>query len=144
MPRQFNILLVDDDLHVRQALGEALSEENYQVALAADGPEAVRQLQQTGERGIDAVLLDLRLGLENGWTLLSHFNRLRPGLPVIVMTGTRGEQVPLCARECAALMEKPLDLHRLFETLRIVTARHEVTHHRLGSTRLESEDRSAA
>ena len=144
MGRHANILLVDDDLSVRQALGEALAVENYHVALAATGPEAVRHLEERGEHEIDAVLLDLRLGPEDGWNLFSRLTRMQPGLPVIIMTGTRGEQVPVSATDCVALLEKPLDLRQLFETLRDVTAERERTQQRIGSSPLEAQHRPAA
>jgi DNA-binding NtrC family response regulator len=120
MGRQPSILLVDDDSQVREALGEALVDENYDVTLAANSQEAVHQLQET--KRIDAVVLDLSIGTEGGWTLLSHLTTIQPALPVILMTGGRGEALPGSVRKCVALMEKPLDIRRLFATLRSVTA----------------------
>ena len=120
MGRQPSILLVDDDSQVREALSEVLVDENYEVTLAANSQEAVHQLQEA--KGIDAVVLDLSIGPEGGWTLLSHLATMQPALPVILMTGGRGEALPGSARKCVALMEKPLDIRRLFATLRSVTA----------------------
>jgi DNA-binding NtrC family response regulator len=142
MERQRCILLVDGDLNIRQALGEALTEENYQVALAANGAEAVRHLHPPQQ--IDAVLLDLRLGPENGWMVLSHLLRMKPGLPVIVMTGARGEVVPLVVNAAVTVVEKPLDLRRLFETLRLVTAERDPVQRRTGFSPAETPNRSAA
>ena len=145
MGRQASILLVDDDLNVRQALGEALAVENYQVALAASGDEAVRRLREKGGTEFDAVLLDLRLGPGNGWQVFDHLTTLHPCLPVIIITAAREQEALIGARQCVAVMEKPLDLPRLFDTLRSVTARREpYSQQRIGSSSLEAQDRSAA
>jgi DNA-binding NtrC family response regulator len=142
MERQRRILLIDGDVNVRQALGEALTDENYEVALAANGPEAMRHLRPPQQ--IDAVLLDLHLGPDNGWMVLSHLLRMKPGLPVIVMTGARGEVAPLVADAAVMVIEKPLDLRRLFETLRLVTAERDPVQQRIGFSPVGTWNRSAA
>jgi DNA-binding NtrC family response regulator len=139
MARQANILLIDDDLSVRQALGEALTVENYQVALAANGPEADQHLRQRGERRIDAVLLDLSLGPECGWNVFDRLMSQHPQLPVIVMTASRGQPTASRVQNCVALMEKPLDLPLLFATLRQVTANGEPKAQLLGPKSSESK-----
>jgi DNA-binding NtrC family response regulator len=112
------VLLIDDDTQVREALGEALAAEDYRVALAASGSEALCRLQEPGR--VDAVLLDLMLGEENGWTLFERLTSLAPSLPVILITAARGQRPP--DRSGVALMEKPLNLSLLFEILREFTA----------------------
>jgi DNA-binding NtrC family response regulator len=143
MERQRTILLVDDDPHVRQALGEALTDENYQVALAANGPEAVEHLREPRSE-IDAVLLGLRLGLEDGWNVLCRLAALQPGLPVILMSGTRGACPPRLPGAPVTVLEKPLDLRRLFKTLQHVTARPEPVQPPTVPHPRDVQDRSAA
>src|SRR2546427_11598926 len=63
MTKQTSILLIEDDLMVRQALGQALAVENYHVVPAANRHEALREV---GQRQIDIVLLDLNPRGENG------------------------------------------------------------------------------
>jgi DNA-binding NtrC family response regulator len=112
-PRR-NILLVDDDPGVREALGEALCCRNYHVVPAACGREAVRELASTP---IDIVLLDLNLGPESGWSTFQELISLQPLLPIIIITGQphlyEGNEIP----GARAFMEKPLDLPVLFEIL---------------------------
>jgi DNA-binding response OmpR family regulator len=125
MKRTPSILLVDDDFHVRQALGEVLATENYDVSLAANGDEAIRQLRQPEAPAIGAVLLDLMSGPENGWAIFRRLARLNPALPVIVLTSRRDQKAAAAAHRCVALMQKPLDLPLLCKTLRSVTAGRE-------------------
>ena len=113
------VLLVDDNSSVRQSLTRALSFENYEVVAAANGAEAMRGL---GGNSIDVVLLDQDLGLESGWDLLEQFRKLQPGLPVIIMTA-RPERPARSTQIVDALMEKPLDLPMLFQTLDSLAAR---------------------
>jgi len=56
---------------------------------------------------VDAVILDLHLGEEDGSDLFHRLTALDPNLPVILMTATRGYQPPPFGPRCAALLEKP-------------------------------------
>ena len=60
------ILVVDDEPAVREAIERALRLEGYEVALAADGHEA---LERIGQRPPDAVVLDLLMPRVDGLEL---------------------------------------------------------------------------
>ena len=109
-----NILLVDEDLPVRQALERALTVENFQVVFAASGHEAV---QRFGEYQIDVLLLGLNSRNESGWDTVKRLIALQPLLPVIITTGRPGHQVSADAPAVDAWMEKPLDLPILIQTI---------------------------
>jgi DNA-binding response OmpR family regulator len=114
-----SILLVDDDGAVRQALGEALTSENYRVFSAANRTEALHELRQ---QPIDALLLDLDPQTEDGWETVGRLNALWPALPIVAMTA-RGEQKKVSGpRPVRALLEKPLDLPILIRLLRKLTS----------------------
>jgi DNA-binding response OmpR family regulator len=109
-----NILLVDDDSSVREALGQALCNERFHVVSAANGPEALRKF---GENQIDIALLDLNLGAESGWDTFHRLSGLQPLLPIIVMSARSDSFANASASAAAAVMEKPLDMSLLFEKL---------------------------
>src|SRR5262245_28817505 len=109
-----NILLVDDDCSVREALGQALCNERFHVVSAANGPEALRKF---GENQIDIALLDLNLGEESGWDTFHRLSGLQPLLPIIVMSARSDSFANASASAAAAVMEKPLDMPLLFEKL---------------------------
>jgi DNA-binding response OmpR family regulator len=115
MTREIIILLIDDDLMVRQALGHVLAMENYRVVPAANRQEA---LHEFGKRQIDIVLLDVNPRHENGWETVQHLTAIQPRVPVVGMTA-RAEQQQSTSRSCAvdALMEKPLNVPVLIQTL---------------------------
>jgi CheY-like chemotaxis protein len=113
MRRQKNILLVEGDLMVRQALGQALAVENYNVVPAANGQEALHEVRQ---HPIDIVLLDLSPRGENGWETLQRLTTLQPHMPVVAMTA-RPEPANSNAHGVDVLLEKPLNLTVLIRTL---------------------------
>lgn len=74
-----NILMIEDDLHIGNALEEILINEGYGVIRAYSGTEAVLVLSHTLP---DLVLLDLMLPGLSGEEVLSYMK----GIPVIVMS----------------------------------------------------------
>jgi DNA-binding NtrC family response regulator len=112
-PRQGRILLVDTDTEVRASMAYALESEGYPVRAAATAEEALAYV----DAEIDVVLLDLGLPDASGWDLFEGIKALHPSLPIVVTT-TRSDQYQSASRAGAtALMEKPLYLPRLIETL---------------------------
>jgi CheY-like chemotaxis protein len=115
MTKSKNILLIDDDLTIRQALGQALAVENYRVVPAANRHEALRH---AGQQPFDIVLLDLNPRNENGWETVQGLTAIQPHLPVVAMTARPEQQEQnSSAHGVDALLEKPLNLSALFQTL---------------------------
>ncbi len=81
---KFTILVADDERNIREGLAEALRLEGYEVALAADGEEALRAVE---EGRIDLVVTDLRMPKVSGNEVLKRVAGSYPGMPVIVLTG---------------------------------------------------------
>jgi len=115
-PENFRVLLVDDDVAVVAALSEVLQGEGFKVIPASDGHDAIRNFKATG--GVDIVLLDLRMPGLNGWETLDWFTWSRPLLPVIIITALPDQQAAMEAAGVGALLEKPLDIPLLLETMR--------------------------
>ena len=109
-----SVLLVDDDLGIRQALTHALMLEEFRVVSVANGRDALHQFE--GQR-IDVVLLDLNLGPESGWDTFHKLKEICPRLPVVIMTGYP-ERAFSGVDRAEAFMEKPLDLAILFRKLK--------------------------
>jgi CheY-like chemotaxis protein len=108
------ILLADDDDEVLAALSSVLTSEGYEVIVAKNGREAIEQFL---ERHIDVALLDLNMPVKGGWEAFERLTTIHPLLQVIVITA-RPDQYPLAiAAGVAALMEKPLDLPLLLQTI---------------------------
>ncbi len=80
------ILVVEDEVEIRQNLCECLQQLGYQVLQAADGIEAVEVFTQ-GKGKIDLVLTDLVMPRMSGQELWSRLTRLNPGIRFLFMSG---------------------------------------------------------
>ena len=82
MPRG-SILVVDDELEIREGLEALLTSENFEVILAETGEAG---LQTLDTHPFDLVLLDVSLPDRNGLEMLQEIHRRDPQLAVIVIT----------------------------------------------------------
>jgi two-component system response regulator HydG len=114
------ILLVDDDVSVVAALGGVLRSEGYEVLQAFDGHEALEHFRTAG--GADLALLDLNMPVKGGWDTFEQLTSINPLLPIIVITARPGQYPLALAAGVAALMEKPLEIPLLIETVRNLLA----------------------
>jgi CheY-like chemotaxis protein len=100
------ILIADDDSSIRNGLKKLLTRADYDVALAADGSQAVDRFFS---EPIDLLVLDLNMPGKDGWAACENITRMNPYVPMIIMTGLP-DQFPIAsAAGAGALLEKPLD-----------------------------------
>lgn len=84
------VLIVDDAPAFRAAARELLAIRGYGIAgEAADADEAIALVRSAAP---DAVLLDVRLGDDDGFALAARLTRDRPELPVLLTSATRDER----------------------------------------------------
>jgi PAS domain S-box-containing protein len=79
------VLLVDDDRLVRETLAAQLEAEGHFVLSASGAKEALSLLGTNA--GIEILVTDLAMPGMNGLTLIEEAQRLRPGLPAILLSG---------------------------------------------------------
>lgn len=77
------ILVVDDDVSIRQALDIALTKAGYEVLQARDGEEATRLWRDSGA---DLVIVDIWMPKKGGLQVLRELRAHSPSTPVIAMT----------------------------------------------------------
>lgn len=82
-PRAPRLLIADDDIALRTSLKKIYTKAGYDVALAADGEEAV-QLART--QPFDLAVIDLSMPKLNGVEVLKEIKRFAPRMPVIILT----------------------------------------------------------
>ncbi len=82
---QKRILVIDDEVLIRHALADYLSECGYETATAADGVEG---LATAHAQPFDAVLVDLRMPRVDGLEVVATLKAEQPELPVVVVSGT--------------------------------------------------------
>src|SRR4051794_21088300 len=82
------ILVVDDQEMMRDSLATALARDGHKVVAAGDGAAAVQRLTAPGGAAgrFDLLITDLKIARMTGIELLQEAKRLRPDMPVILMT----------------------------------------------------------
>jgi two-component system, NtrC family, nitrogen regulation response regulator NtrX len=112
-----HILVVDDEADIRSLLKEILSEEGYEVDVAANATQArASRARQTP----DLVLLDIWMPDVDGITLLREWSTTNAeGCPVVMMSGHGTVETAVEATRLGAFdfVEKPLSLAKLLRTV---------------------------
>lgn len=84
MPRSKKIMVVDDEVGIRELLFDVLSKEGFAVTLAKDGQDS---LQQMRNRRFDLVITDIDMPRVNGLELLRRMKRAGRKEKIIIMSG---------------------------------------------------------
>jgi len=122
---QFNILILDDETIVANSLKRILLDDEWRVFTANDYEQAEQILKETP---IDLLLLDYKLGQQNGITLLKRFKEINPGLIVIMITAYGNIELAVEAMKAGAYdfiqkKEKPdfirLNVRRAVDNIRL-------------------------
>ena len=116
MPRPKTVLIVEDDLTIRDVLQDQLEEDGYDVIPAANGKQALDYLTFDSSPHPDLIILDLMTPIVTGWQVLERL-RADPVLariPVIVVTAISGNK----PSGAYALLRKPFRLDALVDTVR--------------------------
>src|SRR5881394_3072549 len=108
------ILLVDDDRSIRESLSKILRAENYEVVLGENGQDAI---EKQGAEHIDLLILELNMPVKNAWATLERLVGINPLLPVVIITGRSNQRALAETAGADALMEKPLDVPLLLQTI---------------------------
>jgi two-component system OmpR family response regulator len=116
-----HILIIDDDPQIRSLLQEYLTENELRVSAASTGEEMSRILN---EAAIDLVVLDLRLGGEDGMAIARSL-RDRSAVPIVMLTGVREEADRVMGLELGAddYLTKPFSPRELLARIRTVIRR---------------------
>jgi len=122
--RAMNVLLVEDDLDLVQALGRALAARGFALVTCRDGLEALALCQR---RRFDAIVLDLSLPDLDGLEVLARLRGRDDATPVLILTarGAVGERVMGLNAGADDYLTKPFDLDELEARLRALIRRHQ-------------------
>jgi two-component system nitrogen regulation response regulator GlnG len=110
------VLIADDDSAIRTVLGQALTRAGYSVRSTATAAALWRWVSE-GQG--DAVVTDVVLPDENAFDVIPRIKKLRPTLPVIVMSAKNTIMTAITAAERGAYdyLPKPFDLNALVQTV---------------------------
>jgi two-component system, OmpR family, KDP operon response regulator KdpE len=116
MPKK-KILLIEDDLDVRQGLGIRLKANDYDVYFAGD---AASGLAEAGARRPDLIILDLGLPGEDGYLVLGELVASPQAPPIVVFSARDRQAHEQRVRDAGAkvFFQKPVDNEELLGTIR--------------------------
>jgi CheY-like chemotaxis protein len=103
------VLVVDDDVEIRDTLAQLLQQEGYTVLRAANGVQALEQLRRGHP---DVMLLDLMMPTMSGWEVLEELDESGElgSIPVIVVSA-------MTAPGARACLQKPVNLDELLSVV---------------------------
>ena len=122
--KKFRILVVDDELAVRDSLKEWLAEEGYTVSMAASGSEALAALDAGT---FHLMLLDIKMPGMDGVEVLERAKSRSPDLAVVMMTAYATVETAVDAMKIGALdyLIKPFEVDSLLPKVEKVYQRLE-------------------
>lgn len=119
------ILIVDDDLHIRELLHLFLSNEGFEVYEAVDGLDALKQLERIQ---VDLVVLDIMMPNMDGWELCQEI-RAFYDLPILMLTAKRetSEKLKGFAMGTDDYLAKPFEPLELVARVKALLKRYQIS-----------------
>ena len=114
--KKYVILVVDDEDAFRTVLSGELGNEGYDVKAAADGDEAIAEIEKTQ---FDLVLLDIKMPKMNGFEVLKYIKEKHAKTRVVMLTGFADLKNAIESKKLGAddFVSKPYDLVDLLTTI---------------------------
>ena len=120
--RERHLLVVDDDPKLRELLRRYLSENQFEVSLAADAPAMNRLLQR---QPFDLIILDLMMPGEDGLSIVRRLRGANDATPVIMLTAKGDDIDRIVGLEMGAddYLAKPFNPRELLARIHAVLRR---------------------
>jgi CheY-like chemotaxis protein len=114
------ILVVDDEAMIRDLLFDLLSDRGFEVTLAKDGRESLKQM----EKGrFDLLITDIQMPHLDGIEMLKRMKKDKRREKVIVISGMAGDQADLGRKDILpvfAMLQKPFRVNRFLDAVAAV------------------------
>jgi len=114
------ILLIEDELEVREMLNDELTAEGYEVFESVNGAEGLEKMKEVNP---DLVLCDRAMAVMSGYKLLEHLRENCPeydNLPFIFITALSDprDKAAVDHLNPSAYIDKPIDFSKLLEKMK--------------------------
>jgi DNA-binding response OmpR family regulator len=112
------ILLIEDDSEIRLVVADLLEEAGFDVSIARNGDEALRQLREGQAPSV--ILLDLMMPVMDGWTFRAEQMKDAriAGIPVVLISGAGDAAETARGLAAADLLIKPFKAESLIAVVR--------------------------
>lgn len=117
-----HILIVEDEVHLAEALGQIMTEQRYLVDVVYDGADGL-DYALTGQ--YDAILLDVMLPKLDGFEVAKRLRAAHISTPILMLTARDETGDKISGLDCGAddYMTKPFDTGELLARVRALTRR---------------------
>ena len=118
-----SVLIVDDDIDIRETITVVLEDEGYLVVSAANGEEALKYLRAGVTALPQLILLDLMMPVMDGFEFRAEQQK-DPALatiPVVVITASGSAKERAKSMRVDAMIQKPIALDTLLATIEMFT-----------------------
>ncbi|OGS01121.1 MAG: hypothetical protein A3G41_00040 [Elusimicrobia bacterium RIFCSPLOWO2_12_FULL_59_9] len=118
-PLSNHILVVDDEEDICDLLKMTLTRKGYQVSVSQNGKEAI-ELISNKDNPYDLIFLDLMLPGTSGLDVIKSTRKVRPEIPIIIITAYPNSDILFKSMEHAPLtfIAKPFKLDHILETMK--------------------------
>lgn len=115
---QPKILIVDDELLIRDLLYDFFASKDFVIQTANDTYEAMQLVEKSDD--FDVILTDIKMEGEDGLSFVDRVRQGHPDLPIIVMTGYPSVEsaVEALRKRVYDYIIKPFNINRLFATVK--------------------------
>jgi CheY-like chemotaxis protein len=112
------VIVVEDERTVGRSICDALAKSNIRCYLASNSHEAYTLLRE--HSNIEAAICDIVLGTEDGTSVATQMQKIRPSLRIVYMTGWAGHHRDVHTLQAMGniVLFKPIDLKKLLKTIR--------------------------
>lgn len=112
-----SILVVDDELLIRDLLYDFFTGQGWDISVAEDGEKALEIMRA---RKFDLVLTDIKMPAMDGLALTSHVKQSNPELPVVLMTGfpSVDTAVEALRKKVDDYIIKPFNINQLYKLVK--------------------------
>lgn len=107
------VLVVDDELHIRELIRDNLEAEGYNIIIATDGLEAIDLLEETDPV---LVILDIMMPEMDGWEVCKNIKDRDKKIKIIMLTaksGNRDRMIGEKILKADKYITKPFDIEKL-------------------------------
>ena len=114
---QPSILVVDDELLIRDLLYDFFQQQGWNIAIAENAERALEILRS---RKIDLMLTDIKMPAMDGLALTTQVRSLYPHIPVVLMTGYPSVETAVegIKAKVGDYIIKPFNINKLFKVLK--------------------------
>ncbi|MCP4683892.1 MAG: response regulator [bacterium] len=111
-----SILVVDDELLIRDLLYDFFTGQGWSISVAENGEKALEVLN---EKPVDLILSDIKMPEMDGLTLASRVRQSHPDLPVVLMTGFPSVETAVSAlrNRVEDYVIKPFNINQLYKLI---------------------------